>query len=66
MHAGKSAALILRHINEAALAAARVFHDEETVQMLSRWSMKDAALPEWPFESGLAAEHAERYAMLAL
>ena len=43
--AGKSAALILRHINPAAMAAAKEFYANETVQMLSRWSMKDAPLP---------------------
>ena len=48
--AGKSAALILRHINPAAMAAARDLFDEETLQMLGRWSMKDAPLPAGSLE----------------
>ena len=42
--AGKSAALILRHINPSAMAAARTMFDEETLQLISRWSMKDAPM----------------------
>ncbi|KAK9904144.1 hypothetical protein WJX75_005380 [Coccomyxa subellipsoidea] len=46
--AGKSAALIMRHINPACMEQARDLFDAQTLQMLRGWSMKDAPIPPVP------------------
>ena len=43
--AGKSAALIMRHMNPSAIAAARVLFEEDTLLRIGCWSMRDAPDP---------------------
>lgn len=44
--AGKSAALIMRHINGPCMQQARALFEAQTLNMLRAWSMKDAPVPQ--------------------